>query len=216
MQSVFDRRRINGPEDSSAPIFADEHQKSLTPDLYKDRHNRSVSDIRPICLFFLMNSRDHTCSYQLPPVLQPGLISQANGSAYIETDRTKIACSVSVLYSFQNTDFWLKGATSYGPRQSKNTAYNEKGRLNVEVKFTPFSSERRRAPLRVCKIGPTTKSYSLYLLGCRRSVNRGCYSTGPLVLCSTRAFPKIHNRYFLGYNRSRWNRGMCCFRFDCC
>ncbi|GAW02388.1 ribosomal protein S5 domain 2-like protein [Lentinula edodes] len=89
MQSVFDRRRINGPEDSSAPIFADEHQKSLTPDLYKDRHNRSVSDIRPI-------------------FLQPGLISQANGSAYIETDRTKIACSV------------------YGPRQSKNTAYNEK------------------------------------------------------------------------------------------
>ncbi|KAJ4469469.1 3' exoribonuclease family, domain 1-domain-containing protein [Lentinula edodes] len=111
MQSVFDRRRINGPEDSSAPIFADEHQKSLTPDLYKGRHNRSFSDIRPI-------------------FLQPGLISQANGSAYIETERTKIACSV------------------YGPRQSKNTAYNEKGRLNVEVKFTPFSCERRRAPLR--------------------------------------------------------------------
>jgi hypothetical protein len=30
-------------------------------------------------------------------VLQPGLISQANGSAYIETERTKIACAVFVL-----------------------------------------------------------------------------------------------------------------------
>lgn len=29
-------------------------------------------------------------------VLQPGLISQANGSAYIETERTKIACAVCV------------------------------------------------------------------------------------------------------------------------
>jgi len=62
--------------------------------------------------------------------LQPGLISQANGSAYIETERTKIACAI------------------YGPRQSKNTAYSEKGRLNVEVKFAPFSCKRRRAPNR--------------------------------------------------------------------
>lgn len=30
-------------------------------------------------------------------VLQPGLINQANGSAYIETERTKIACAVFVL-----------------------------------------------------------------------------------------------------------------------
>ena len=29
-------------------------------------------------------------------VLQPGLISQANGSAYIETERMKIACAVYV------------------------------------------------------------------------------------------------------------------------
>jgi len=63
-------------------------------------------------------------------VLQPGLITQANGSAYIETERTKLACAV------------------YGPRQSKTTTYSEKGRLNVEVKFAPFSCVRRRAPLR--------------------------------------------------------------------
>lgn len=58
------------------------------------------------------------------------MINQANGSAYIETEKTKIACAV------------------YGPRQIKNAPYNEVGKLNVEVKFAPFSCARRRAPLR--------------------------------------------------------------------
>ncbi|KAF9069675.1 3' exoribonuclease family, domain 1-domain-containing protein [Rhodocollybia butyracea] len=111
MQSTFDRRRINGPEESFPPFFAEESRGSPPRNTSKARKGRTTSDIRPI-------------------FLQPGLISQANGSAYIETERTKIACSV------------------YGPRQSKNTTYNEKGRLNVEVKFAPFSCERRRAPLR--------------------------------------------------------------------
>lgn len=31
-------------------------------------------------------------------VLQPGLINQANGSAYIETERTKIACAMLVIH----------------------------------------------------------------------------------------------------------------------
>ncbi|KIK59880.1 hypothetical protein GYMLUDRAFT_44356 [Collybiopsis luxurians FD-317 M1] len=100
-----DRRRINGPEESFPPVFADD------PQPFTARKGRATLDIRPL-------------------FLQPGLISQANGSSYIETERTKIACSV------------------YGPRQSKNTTYSEKGRLNVEVKFTPFSCERRKAPLR--------------------------------------------------------------------
>lgn len=37
----------------------------------------------------------------------------------------------------------------YGPRQSRSTTYNEKGKLNVEVKFAPFSCAKRRAPIRV-------------------------------------------------------------------
>nr|GAT58662.1 predicted protein [Mycena chlorophos] len=107
----MDRRRINGPtEDSFGPVFeADEAEGIWTP--ADGRKDRGLLDIRPI-------------------FLQPGLISEANGSAYIETQKTKIACAV------------------YGPRQSKNTAYSETGRLNVEVKFTPFSCRRRRAPLR--------------------------------------------------------------------
>ncbi|KAH9484252.1 Exosome complex component mtr3 [Psilocybe cubensis] len=108
-QLGFDRRRTNGPEES-LPYLYDED----LPDKWssgKPRKSRGPSDIRPI-------------------FLQPGLISQATGSAYIETERTKIACAV------------------YGPRQSKNVAFHEKGRLNVEVKFAPYSCSVRRAPMR--------------------------------------------------------------------
>ncbi|KAG9318515.1 3' exoribonuclease family, domain 1-domain-containing protein [Chiua virens] len=77
-----------------------------------------------------VRSRADSCLSADPSqVLEPGLISQANGSAYIETEKTKLACAV------------------YGPRQSKSTTYNEKGKLNVEVKFSPFSCTRRRSPL---------------------------------------------------------------------
>ncbi|OSX65240.1 hypothetical protein POSPLADRAFT_1135955 [Postia placenta MAD-698-R-SB12] len=109
-QNNFDRRRINGPEESFPPVFEGEDD---IPDTLsgKPRAGRNPGDIRPI-------------------FLKAGLISQANGSAYIETARTKIACAV------------------YGPRQSKTTVYSENGRLNVEVKFTPFSCTRRRAPIR--------------------------------------------------------------------
>lgn len=107
-QSVFDRRRINGPEESFSPLFDEDPPCSWSPG--KPRRNRSPSDIRPI-------------------FLQPGLITQASGSAYIETERTKIACAI------------------YGPRQSKGATFHEKGRLNVEVKFAPYSCEKRRAPM---------------------------------------------------------------------
>ncbi|GJE86901.1 mRNA transport regulator 3 [Phanerochaete sordida] len=108
-QSNFDRRRINGPEESFPPVFADDEETFVKPGA--SRHGRAAQDIRPI-------------------FLKPGLINQANGSAYIETEKTKIACAV------------------YGARQSRSTTYSEKGRLNVEVKFTPFSCQRRRAPMR--------------------------------------------------------------------
>ncbi|KAK7019352.1 3' exoribonuclease family, domain 1-domain-containing protein, partial [Favolaschia claudopus] len=113
MAFSLDRRRINGPEESSPPVYDQDLVQWKVGDSRKDR---SSSEIRSI-------------------FLQPGLISQANGSAYIETAKTKIACAV------------------YGPRQSKNTAYSEMGRLNVEVKFTPFSCVRRRAPMRDRTIG---------------------------------------------------------------
>ncbi|KAI0331151.1 mRNA transport regulator 3 [Cubamyces sp. BRFM 1775] len=110
-QSNFDRRRINGPDESYQPVFEADEELDSRWKPGSSRKGRAARDIRPI-------------------FLQAGLINQANGSAYIETEKTKIACAV------------------YGPRQSKTTVYNEKGRLNVEVKFTPFSCTRRRVPIR--------------------------------------------------------------------
>ncbi|KAI0647134.1 mRNA transport regulator 3 [Trametes meyenii] len=110
-QSNFDRRRINGPDESFQPVFESDDGNGSRWKAGDPRKGRMAQDIRPI-------------------FLQAGLINQANGSAYIETEKTKIACAV------------------YGPRQSKTTVYNEKGRLNVEVKFTPFSCTRRRVPIR--------------------------------------------------------------------
>ncbi|KAJ1302016.1 hypothetical protein OPQ81_000851 [Rhizoctonia solani] len=107
--SNFDRRRINGPESSSHPIFEDVEEKK-EPTI--TRTTRKNDEIRPI-------------------FLQLGLVSQANGSAYIETEKTKIAVAV------------------YGPREIKaGSSYTDSGRLKVEVKFSPFSCMRRRAPIR--------------------------------------------------------------------
>ncbi|TNY17552.1 mRNA transport regulator 3, partial [Rhodotorula diobovata] len=60
-------------------------------------------------------------------VLQPGLVTEAAGSAYIEAGRTKVLCAV------------------YGPKPTPPSApFNAKARLNVEVKFAPFASGVRR------------------------------------------------------------------------
>ncbi|TFK29972.1 mRNA transport regulator 3 [Coprinopsis marcescibilis] len=110
-QIGFDRRRINGPEESFAVIFEDNEEDPSKWKAGMARVGRLPLAIRPI-------------------FLQPGLIEQANGSAFIETGKTKIAVAI------------------YGPRQSKNIAFHDKGRLNVEVKFAPFSCQKRRAPIR--------------------------------------------------------------------
>ncbi|EEB87116.1 hypothetical protein MPER_15667, partial [Moniliophthora perniciosa FA553] len=71
----FDRRRIKGPEESFAPIFETENEFLDSQSQPSQRQGRKPADIRPI-------------------FLQPGLIRQANGSAYIETEKTKVACAV--------------------------------------------------------------------------------------------------------------------------
>jgi exosome complex component MTR3 len=87
--SNFDRRRINGPESSSHPVF--EEQDSEAPSKLL-RTSRKNDEIRPICESrFLVKTSLNNDSVS---VLQLGLISQANGSAYIETENTKIAVAV--------------------------------------------------------------------------------------------------------------------------
>lgn len=93
MANTFDRRRINGPEESRSPVFDDE-KDSLSSNL-RVRKFRSPKDIRPICATFSTHLHPHHVHFVFYlVVLTPGLISQANGSAYIETDKTKIACAV--------------------------------------------------------------------------------------------------------------------------
>lgn len=76
-------------------------------------------------------------------------MTQSSGSAYIETQRTKIACAVQV-FSFRSpcqVTHHSYPLDRYGPRQApKSAAYSELGKINVDVKFTPFSCARRRVP----------------------------------------------------------------------
>ncbi|WWC59686.1 uncharacterized protein I303_102248 [Kwoniella dejecticola CBS 10117] len=109
MATAFDRRRIPAPEISIPPIYEPllDGEAEAGPSKRVDRAN---DEARPI-------------------FLKTGLISQANGSGYIESGGVKIACSV------------------YGPRP-KAPPYTPQGTLNLEVKFAPFASDPRGAPLR--------------------------------------------------------------------
>ncbi|SPO31033.1 related to SKI6 - Exosome non-catalytic core component [Ustilago trichophora] len=81
---------------------------------------------------------DNRAYSELRPIfLQTNLVPSASGSSYVEIGDLKLACSV------------------FGPRQVKGRQYSGKAELNVEVKFAPFSSRRRRTP------GKTTESTNL-------------------------------------------------------
>ncbi|GAA5811077.1 hypothetical protein MFLAVUS_004506 [Mucor flavus] len=73
----MDRKRVNGPEASVAPLLKNANQEH-TPILNKENKrldNRGIEDIRPV-------------------FLKTGLVSQASGSAYIEVGNTKVTCAV--------------------------------------------------------------------------------------------------------------------------
>ncbi|WVR04800.1 hypothetical protein IAU60_001812 [Kwoniella sp. DSM 27419] len=106
--ATFDRRRIPAPESSIPPVY--EPLDTAVEAGPSKRSDLSNGEARSI-------------------FLKTGLISQANGSGYIEAGGVKIACSV------------------YGPRP-KAPPYTPQGTLNLEVKFAPFASNPRRAPLR--------------------------------------------------------------------
>ncbi|KAF9992360.1 hypothetical protein BGZ80_004621 [Entomortierella chlamydospora] len=111
----MDRKRVPGPELSVAPLVEYPSDfKRWTP-LDEIRHDpkRQPEDMRPI-------------------YLKTGLISQANGSAYIELEKTKLACGV------------------YGPRPVKKVGqvFSGKGVLYCEIKFATFSCAKRRTNIR--------------------------------------------------------------------
>jgi hypothetical protein len=72
MSTAFDRRRVPAPEVSQPPIFEPLPSAEAGPSKRVDRRD---DEARPI-------------------YLKTALISQANGSGYIESGGVKIACSV--------------------------------------------------------------------------------------------------------------------------
>ncbi|UZJ57529.1 hypothetical protein CBS101457_006849 [Exobasidium rhododendri] len=61
-----------------------------------------------------------------PIFVQTGLVSQASGSAYYESDSIKVACAI------------------YGPKQIKSKTYSNEAELNVDVRFASFATKRRK------------------------------------------------------------------------
>lgn len=106
-----DTKRICGPETSFSPLAFIKSTKivELVNDQQLRRDNRTVDKIRPI-------------------FLKTGIVSQAQGSAYIEQNGTKVICSV------------------YGPRAViKREEFSMKGQLTCEFKSAPFSCVYRRS-----------------------------------------------------------------------
>mmetsp|Transcript_20010 Transcript_20010/g.49023 ORF Transcript_20010/g.49023 Transcript_20010/m.49023 type:complete len:291 (+) Transcript_20010:183-1055(+) len=65
--------------------------------------------------------------YQLrPPFMRVGAVSQATGSAYVETDGVKVICGV------------------YGPTSNARAAFSDKGSFSCAFEFAPFACAHRR------------------------------------------------------------------------
>ncbi|KAJ1964274.1 3'-5'-exoribonuclease, partial [Dispira parvispora] len=108
----MDRRRITGPELSVAPLMQKTAESESPPNLLdnqnKRRDGRKADAIRPL-------------------YIKTGLISQANGSAYLEQADTRITCAV------------------YGPRQNKKAQLNEVARVDCDFKLATFACTNRRS-----------------------------------------------------------------------
>ncbi|KAF9584902.1 hypothetical protein BGW38_004745 [Lunasporangiospora selenospora] len=111
----MDRKRVPGPELTVPPLveYALDQKRWSPQEECRHDANRQPEDLRPI-------------------YLKTGLISQASGSAYIELEKTKIACGV------------------YGPRPIKKSGYgfSGTGTLNCEFKFATFACVKRRNHIR--------------------------------------------------------------------
>ncbi|XP_052817283.1 exosome complex component MTR3-like [Mya arenaria] len=120
-----DTRRINGPESSISP-YAFVKSKQLTDKAAESGRSdgRTFEKVRPI-------------------FLKTGLITQAQGSSYIEQDGTKVICAV------------------YGPRAViKREEFSMQGQMTCEFKFAPFSCRQRRQHMQDAE----EKDYSVQLL----------------------------------------------------
>ncbi|KAH8923925.1 ribosomal protein S5 domain 2-like protein [Atractiella rhizophila] len=135
MATTIDRRRFLGPENTKPLTLQVSEAEKLANSRFtvdgqlKRTEDRRAEDVRPL-------------------FIQTGLISQADGSAYVETRKTKIVCAV------------------YGPRPlGRNAPFNPNAKLNVEVKLAPFSCpDRRRTPGKDCESATLARALQQSLL----------------------------------------------------
>ncbi|XP_028393371.1 exosome complex component MTR3-like [Dendronephthya gigantea] len=112
----LDTRRVCGPVDETRALFDPRKAK-------EDRERQTVVDGK--------RQDGRTCEEIRKMFLRANAVTQAKGSAYIETGKTKVICSI------------------YGPRESlRKQEFRMKGKLTCEIKYAPFSCKRRRSPIR--------------------------------------------------------------------
>lgn len=127
--SILDRRRINGPE-TIQPIFSPQISKK----------QRSESDYQNVHSLFI----------------QTGLVAQASGSAYLESESVKVACSIfgPRQQSQQQNRSQMNVGSSAGAG-SASRSYTNEAELTVDCRFASFSTFSRK------KAGKETESSSL-------------------------------------------------------
>ena len=111
-----DTKRICGPTDETrAPL--DENR------IKQDREKQVVIDGK--------RQDGRICNEIRKFFVRANAVTQAKGSAYIETGKTKVICSI------------------YGPRESlRKQEFRMKGKLTCEISYAPFSCKKRRSPVR--------------------------------------------------------------------
>lgn len=161
MQQTSDRRRFNAPEGSQPLQFNKASASSsksalLTADGLR-ADGRHADQVRPIC------EQDFPLpgyvSSPLPfAVLQTGLVSEASGSAYIETGRTKMMCAVYVqsccLRHFDEAQHkvlvllqvWTEANSTLGAIQRTSTAQRRRQIRSILFRCTKIRTWQSQLP----------------------------------------------------------------------
>jgi len=116
-----DTRRLQGPDNSFSYKLLENNNAALESSV-------SQSTIQQNLLDHNGQRKDKRKANDARPLfLKTGIVSQAKGSAYLEQGDTKVVCAV------------------YGPREvQKKSDFRLNGQMFCELKFAPFSCQKRR------------------------------------------------------------------------
>lgn len=123
--STLDRRRINAPE-THAPVFVSGSTAAAGP----SSSASAVASSR-------RSAPDRSTMH--PLFIQTGLVSQASGSAYLESGTAKVACAV---YGPRQAQSRGAGTAASGGNAARS--YTNETELNVDVRFASFATQKRK------------------------------------------------------------------------